>query len=230
QLLFKVPTNLPSDHAAALTTVVATAADGLYSIFNHPLPGEQPAAGFTPGPLLIWGASTSVGLCMLQLARASGASPIFVTASPKRHALLQKLGATRCFDYAAADEVSAIEAAVAEAGAGPIAYAADCAGSMGEDSSEDSSAEQMLRCVGADASVLSVVGGKNKRLKMPLASAHSPVKLAFGGGPTVEIPARPEAAAKMRKSVYWTVDNYGSKFELPVVDVFRARPRRRWRR
>ncbi|KAI8279609.1 Trans-enoyl reductase fsdC [Colletotrichum sp. SAR11_240] len=218
ELLFKVPANLPLDHAAALTTVVATAADGLYSIFNYPLPGDQPAVGFTPGPLLIWGASTSVGLCMLQLARASGASPIFVTASPKRHALLQKLGATRCFDYAAADVVSAIEAAVAEAGAGPIAYAADCAGSVGE----DSSAEQMLRCVGADASVLSVVGGKNKRLKMPLASAHSPVKLAFGGGPTVEIPARPEAAEKMWKSVHWTVDNYGSRFELPVVDVFKG--------
>ncbi|KAF9880407.1 alcohol dehydrogenase [Colletotrichum karsti] len=217
EIVFKVPDNLPRDHAACLTTVLTTAADGLYNIFGYPLPGEQPSKGFKPGPLLIWGASTSVGLCMLQLARASGAFPIFVTASLRRHELLEKLGATRCFDYASPDVESRIQASVAEAEAGPIAYAADCAGTMGE----VSSADQMLKCVGADAKLLSVVGGRDRRFKMPLASAHAPVKLALGGR-VIEFPARPEDFGRMWKSVIWAVENYGDAFSLPVVDVFKG--------
>ncbi|PLB46203.1 hypothetical protein P170DRAFT_449706 [Aspergillus steynii IBT 23096] len=45
------------------------------------------------------GASTSVGISALQLARASRVKSIFVTASPERHALLRELGSTHCFDY-----------------------------------------------------------------------------------------------------------------------------------
>ncbi|TDZ14813.1 Trans-enoyl reductase fsdC [Colletotrichum orbiculare MAFF 240422] len=218
EVVFRVPGNLPHDHAAAITTVLATAADGLYNIFGYPPPGTTPSAGFKPGPLLIWGASASVGLCMLQLAKASGAHPIFVTASPKRHALLEKLGATRCFDYADPEVGARIRAATAEVGAGPIAYAADCAGSVGE----VSSAELMLRSVDDEAAALSVVPPKDKRLRFPLALAHAPAKFQFPGAPVIEFPARPEAFEKMWKAVTWAVENYRKGFELPVVDVFRG--------
>lgn len=216
--VFKVPANLPQTHAASLTTVLKTAADGLYNIFGFPLPGDKPHEGFKRGPLLIWGASTSVGLCMLQLARASGAFPIFVTASLKRHELLEKLGATRCFDYGAPDITSRIKASVEEAGAGPIAYVADCAGSMGE----DSSASQAARCVGESAMILSVIPHQDKGYKMPLASANAPVKLQLGSGPVVTYPARPEDFGRMWKALMWAVDNYGTEFSLPVVDVFKG--------
>ncbi|KAF6823409.1 hypothetical protein CPLU01_11414 [Colletotrichum plurivorum] len=219
EVVFQVPDNLPAERAACLATVVATAADGLCNIFGFPVPGDKPSTGFETGPLLIWGASTSVGLCMVQLAKASGASPIFVTASPKRHELLKKLGATRCFDYAAPDVASQIREAVAEAGAGPIRYAADCAGAQGK----DGSAARMARCVdGEEVKFAVVTPGPDQRFKMMLASANAPIKLAFGGGPTVEIPARREAFGRMWKSVVWAAESYGSGFELPVVDVFRG--------
>ncbi|KAL0933767.1 alcohol dehydrogenase [Colletotrichum truncatum] len=216
ELVFRVPDNLPLEHAACLATVVTTAADGLYNIFGYPLPGEEVIEEFKPGPLLIWGASTSVGFCMVQLARASGAFPIFVTASPKRHELLQKMGATRCFDYASPNIVSQVQAAVAETKAEQIAYAADCAGTRGE----ASSAGQMFKCVGEDTELLSVIGGPDERWKMPLAVANASVKFAFMGGPPVEFPARREDFGRMWKALTWAVENYRVDFSLPVVDVF----------
>ncbi|KZL80667.1 alcohol dehydrogenase [Colletotrichum incanum] len=217
-MMFKVPENLPQTHAASLTTVLTTAADGLYNIFGFPLPGEKPKYDSRPGPLLIWGASASVGVCMLQLARASGASPILVTASPKRHELLKKLGATQCFDYGSPDVVSRIKAAVEESKAGPIAYAADCAGSVGD----VSSVAQMEACVGDDALILSVVVHPGKRYKLPLASAVAPVKFQLRDGAILTFPARPEDWTRMWKALMWAVEKYGAEFELPVVDVFKG--------
>lgn len=95
-MVYRVPSNLPESHAAALTVVAMTAADAVYNIFKAPLP-TQPV--LTETPLLIWGASSSVGLCALQFAKASGFRHIFVTASPARHELLKSLGATHIFDY-----------------------------------------------------------------------------------------------------------------------------------
>ncbi|CCF40188.1 hypothetical protein CH063_02296 [Colletotrichum higginsianum] len=217
-MMFKVPENLPPTHAASLTTVLTTAADGLYNIFGYSLPGEKPQDGFKPGPLLIWGASASVGLCMVQLARASGASPIIVTASPSRHELLRKLGATHCFDYRSTDIASRIKAAVEESKAGPILYAADCAGSFGE----VTSAAQMEACVGDDAILLSVVKHQDTRYKMPLASANKDVTIRFGNGPVFTIPARMEAWKKMETALAWAVRTYGTEFQLPSVEVFKG--------
>ncbi|CBX97231.1 hypothetical protein IAQ61_007356 [Plenodomus lingam] len=218
ELAFHVPANLPHTDAAALTTVVTTAADGLYNQFGLPLIGESPStqSEVKMGPLLIWGGSTGVGLSMLQLARASGISPIFVTASPKRHALLQKYGATACFDYAAPDVMSQIQSAVDKAGMGPIAYAADCAGAMG-------SAMQMKACVGDDALLLSVMPMQDSCFKFPLALKSRTLTFQFPGAPTTtEIPGQPEEWAKMRKALEWAVKNYGSGFSLPLVEVFKG--------
>ncbi|KAK1996600.1 GroES-like protein [Colletotrichum falcatum] len=219
-LAYKVPANLPPTHAASLTTVVSTAADGLYTAFGLPLPGEKPAAGAGsgPGPLLIWGASTSVGMSMLQLARASGASPIFVTASPKRHELLKRLGATHCFDYGAPDVVSRIRAAVAEAKAGPIAYAADCAGTEGE----GNSAALTESCVDGGVTVLSVVVHPGKPYKFPMPMADVPFTFQLPNGVVLPFPVRPEAGGRIKKALMWAVDKYGAEFELPEVEVFKG--------
>ncbi|TQN64360.1 Trans-enoyl reductase fsdC [Colletotrichum shisoi] len=218
-MMFKVPENVPPTHAASLTTVLTTAADGLYTIFGYSPPGEKPQDGFKPGgPLLIWGASASVGLCMVQLARASGASPIIVTASPSRHEPLKRLGATHCFNYRSPDVASCIGAAVEESKAGPILYAADCAGSYGE----VTSAAQMEACVGDDAILLSVVEHRETRYKMPLASANKDVTIRFGNGPVMTIPARTEAWKKMSTALAWAVSRYGTEFHLPSVEVFKG--------
>ncbi|KAK2058668.1 GroES-like protein [Colletotrichum caudatum] len=213
-LAFKVPGNLPPAHAACMTVVLMTAANALYDVFGFPLPGgERPADGFRRGPLLIWGASASVGFCMLQLARASGARPIFVTASPDRHALLKRLGATRCFDYRAPDVVSQIRAASAESEAGPIAYAADCAGS-------GDSAARTEACVDADVPILSVVSNENPRFRMAIGSAATPFHFRLPNGHVIDFPARPKVWETMTKALRWAVDRYGTEFEMPEVDVF----------
>lgn len=48
--------------------------------------------------LLIWSGSTSVGQWAIQLGRAAGYH-VITTASPKNHALLQKMGAAEVYDY-----------------------------------------------------------------------------------------------------------------------------------
>ncbi|KAM6522987.1 hypothetical protein FALCPG4_012593 [Fusarium falciforme] len=72
------------------------------------------------GTLVVWGASTSVGMAAIQLARASRVSSIIVTASPKRHEVLKTLGATRCFDYNDENPVDDTKALVENAGSGLI--------------------------------------------------------------------------------------------------------------
>lgn len=48
--------------------------------------------------MIIWGGSSSVGSCAVQLAVASGAD-VVVTASPSNFDYCKKLGASQCFDY-----------------------------------------------------------------------------------------------------------------------------------
>jgi len=55
-----------------------------------------------------------VGQAAVQFARIAGFSPILVTASPRNHEALHRLGATRCFDYRSSTAVDEIRAAVRE--------------------------------------------------------------------------------------------------------------------
>ncbi|KAL0945012.1 uncharacterized protein CTRU02_202899 [Colletotrichum truncatum] len=224
ELTFKVPKNMTSVEAASLTTILMTAADGIYSKTGYSLPSGKHIEGFRSGPLLVWGGATSVGIAMIQLARASGAHPILVTASPKRHELLKKLGATYCFDYNSSDVAGQIKAVVGELKAGPIAYAADCAGYPGTEQ-EPSSAAQMAACVEESdkATFISVIPQPDKRFKFIFACADRESKMNFPGKPTVTVPARPEDFKRMRAALLWSVENYGNGFVMPSVEVFKGR-------
>uniref|UniRef100_A0A8H7TNU9 Enoyl reductase (ER) domain-containing protein n=1 Tax=Bionectria ochroleuca TaxID=29856 RepID=A0A8H7TNU9_BIOOC len=61
------------------------------------LPKQQarPSSGKA---VIIWGGSSSVGCCAIQLAVAAGYE-VYTTASTHNHALMQKLGATQAWDY-----------------------------------------------------------------------------------------------------------------------------------
>ncbi|OLN97671.1 hypothetical protein CCHL11_09630 [Colletotrichum chlorophyti] len=224
ELTFKVPDNMPPAEAASLTTILMTAADGVYNKIGYPLPSQKPSKGFRSGPLLVWGGATSVGIAIIQLARASGAHPILATASPQRHELLKKLGATHCFDYKSPDVPGQIKAVVAELEAGPIAYAADCAGYPGTEN-EAGSAAQMTECVKEtdDAIFISVIPQPDERFKFIFACADRESKMNFPGKPTVTVPARPEDFKRMRAALLWSVENYGNGFVMPSVEVFKGR-------
>lgn len=218
-LAFKVPSNLPEHHAASLSVVVMTAADTLYNFFGFPLPSRDENEGKREGrvtsPLLIWGASSGVGLAAVQFARASGVDPIYVTASSERHPLLRELGATQCFDYKSPTVVEEIKMALRESQL-EIKHAFDAIGSNG-------SAKLMADCTSPsnDTILISSVFQDDPRFKMPFAAPGQDVTIKLPGAPgTITIPARPKDNQRAREAFLWAVENYGVEFEMPVVKVF----------
>ncbi|KAK9770193.1 putative Alcohol dehydrogenase [Seiridium cardinale] len=214
-VIWRVPDHMPHAHAAALTTSVATAADAL-NHFGYVEPGTRhPNPGFPYGPLLIWGASTSIGLAMLQLARACHASPIFVIASRRHYEMLRKYGAARCFDYADSDVVAKIQAALKEEDAGSFAHVSDCIGTP-------EAAEKILAVADCRNRVtiaqsregfMTVYGCRAR-----MTSVRSPVSLVrFTMAPQVYM------QRAIWKKVTWAFENYGSKFEFPDVQVFEGK-------
>lgn len=209
-----VPENLPRPHAAALSVVLATAADAIYNLFCLALPGDDATTtreDQAKGPILIWGGSSSVGICTIQLARAAGCREILVTASPGRHELLKSLGASACFDYASPSVVADIKAAV-EAHNGEIMYALDAVGTP-------ASAKQVQSCSG-DATILVSTTQTFGRFQMPFATRSRDVRIRIPGlSQALDIPSQPAQAERMDAAVKWTVLNYGSTFYLPKVEV-----------
>ena len=94
-----IPDAISFEQAAVLPLGIATAACGL---FLEDQLGLQPPASGTPVPngktVLIWGGSTSVGSCAIQLAVAAGYE-VVTTASPRNFDYVRGLGASLVFDY-----------------------------------------------------------------------------------------------------------------------------------
>ncbi|PYI24999.1 GroES-like protein [Aspergillus indologenus CBS 114.80] len=219
EMAFRVPAALPLPDAAALTVVAMTAADALFNLFGIRSPQETETGGAPDSKgILIWGASSSVGLCAVQLARASGVSPIFVTASPQRHALLTKLGATHCFDYRSATVVDEIRQSI-EKGSASIAYGLDAVGSS--PGTERSSATLLARCLSPETDLVSLVVQDDPRFRMPLATPNRDVTIRVAAAPQpITIPARPADYGRAWRVLEWAVRHYGVRFRLPRVEVF----------
>ncbi|KAK4463677.1 protein TOXD [Cladorrhinum samala] len=120
------PRRLGPREAATLPVMTLTAADGLFHLLGLGFPRAGIAGSASQG-LLIWGGASTVGVAALQLAKAAGHGPIFVTASAKNHAALAALGADRCFDYRSDDVVEQIRKAIRDGGK-PVRHALDTVG------------------------------------------------------------------------------------------------------
>ncbi|KAL2105689.1 hypothetical protein VUR80DRAFT_7887 [Thermomyces stellatus] len=216
-MAFKVPAHLPQSHAAALAVVAMTAADVVFNLWGLPLPTKPVESA---RPVLIWGASSSVGICALQFARASGCRDIIVTASPGRHELLKSLGATHVFDYSSPTVVEDIAAAVDKLGHGPISYTLDAVGKL----SEPASASMVAQCVTDPTAVFSsVVIQQDQRFRMPVAMTKDDWQIHPPGAPApISIPARPASHWNAWEALLWAVENYGTLFKLPSVEVFQG--------
>ena len=105
-VLERVTTRLPADvafdRAAVLPLALATAAAGLYETDQLGLPFPTVGASHADEVVLVWGASTSVGMNAVQLARASGYT-VVATAGRANHDLVRALGAEAVVDYRDAD-------------------------------------------------------------------------------------------------------------------------------
>lgn len=91
----KIPDEVKYEDAAVLPLGLATAATGLFqdTYLGLEFPGKE-----GKGTVVIWGGSTSVGCCAIQLAVAAGYE-VFTTASPKNFELVKGLGAKKVFNH-----------------------------------------------------------------------------------------------------------------------------------
>lgn len=94
----ELPYSIPTSVGVVLPLGMSTAAAGLYQkgFLALPLPSEKPET--LDRTVLIWGGSSSVGSCCIQLAVASGVE-VITTASPRNFDYCKRLGAKQCFDY-----------------------------------------------------------------------------------------------------------------------------------
>ncbi|CAH0015643.1 unnamed protein product [Clonostachys rhizophaga] len=206
---FKVPAHLPPEHAACLKVAVRSAADGLFVHLGLPLPGEQQSV--PAGGLLVWGGTTSMGICAIQLAKAIGVHPVIVTASPKNHETLVQLGATACFDYKDDNVKAVIENYVSEQGT-TIAWAFETVGS-----SDPPTADLAAACVGPLAKVVAARAHPNYPSVYAAKETSATIRTPAGG--EITVPSKPEEAQRGQKALLWAIENYGTKFRIPNVHV-----------
>lgn len=86
------------EQASVLPLAYATASNGLFEKDQLNLEYPRLETRSTGKTVLIWGGSTSVGICAIQLAVTAGYE-VISTCSPKNFSLLRSLGASEVFDY-----------------------------------------------------------------------------------------------------------------------------------
>ena len=95
-LIARIPERVSFTDAVVLPLAINTAATCLFEEDTLQL-DLPPMSGKDGKTLLVWGASSSVGSCGVQLAVAAGYGVIGI-ASAKNHDLVKSLGASHCFD------------------------------------------------------------------------------------------------------------------------------------
>lgn len=112
-----------------LVTVFHAATRDLELGLPWPIPGD-----WTPSnaqrPILIWGASSSVGIFAIQVLKHWGYTNILAVASEKHHAYLRSIGATASFDYRKDDVVEKIQAYTKDEAEPKVPSILDCIGSL----------------------------------------------------------------------------------------------------
>lgn len=96
----ELPDKIPAHVGVVLPLGMSTAAAGLYQqgTLSLPFPDPEGKPNSLGRTVLIWGGSSSVGSCAIQLAVASGAE-VVTTASSWNFEYCKKLGAAEVFDY-----------------------------------------------------------------------------------------------------------------------------------
>lgn len=135
-LVGKIPPNSTPQEAVTLPTNLITAFHTLTADLDIQLPWPIPKNWESPagGPILVWGAASSVGLYILQVLKLWGYSKrrqIIAVASARHHTELKRLGATVCVDYNSPNAVEEVLSLTSAAGGEEprIPLIVDCIGS-----------------------------------------------------------------------------------------------------
>ena len=98
----KLPDSMSFEEGSILPMSIATAGTGIFLSLDIPRPPAKQQGGF-----LVWGASSSVGSAVVQIAKSLGYT-VYAVCSPRHSAYAQKLGAHETFDYNDASVVNKI--------------------------------------------------------------------------------------------------------------------------
>ncbi|KAG0335807.1 hypothetical protein BG000_007206 [Podila horticola] len=132
-LASKIPEGIPLQAAVTvpvnLVTVFHSVTADLELELPWPIPQNwQPQAA--KEPILIWGASSSVGIFAIQVLRHWKYTNVLAVSSGQHHQHLKSLGATVCFDYRKPDVVSNILDYLKDREEPKAPYILDCIGSL----------------------------------------------------------------------------------------------------
>ncbi|KAM0788748.1 hypothetical protein ACM66B_002840 [Microbotryomycetes sp. NB124-2] len=122
---FPIRGNTSFEVAAALPLAYATAAIGLYKRLGLPTP-DEPTTDKTP--ILVYGAATTVGVYVTQLAKKSGLYVIGVAGRSCKHA--KEYGCDEVIDYRKKSNEDLV-AEIKKAGGGNIKHVYDCVSEKG---------------------------------------------------------------------------------------------------
>jgi NADPH:quinone reductase-like Zn-dependent oxidoreductase len=171
----RVPEGVSMAAASTVGVGSLTAAFGLYRTMK--LPTTAPKEGF---PVLVYGASSTVGAFAMSLLKAAGYRSIAV-ASAQHHAwLTEKLGAAQCVDYREAGWPDAVAAVSENAG---LKYALDCIGGPAATSID----ETLEKCgAGGEGQIATVdpmasLEGKSTLIKFDIGSIQTGALLEEAG-------------------------------------------------
>ncbi|MBN8292458.1 zinc-binding alcohol dehydrogenase family protein [Rhodobacter sp. NTK016B] len=106
-----IPDDMSHEAAVVLPLALSTAACGLFAEDQLGLSRPSAAPEDQGQTVLVWGGSTSVGCCAIQLAKAAGYR-VVATASPGNFDYLEGLGADDVLDYAGADAAARVAQAL----------------------------------------------------------------------------------------------------------------------
>jgi NADPH:quinone reductase-like Zn-dependent oxidoreductase len=115
----KIPDNVSFEQASTIPMALNTVLTGLYT--NLKLPETNRGDEFKGQYFLVWGASTSIGIIVIQIARSLGFT-VIATASPRNFEYVKSFGAEHVFDYKDPEVVSKIR----QASNNSLQYAYDC--------------------------------------------------------------------------------------------------------
>jgi NADPH:quinone reductase-like Zn-dependent oxidoreductase len=102
-LASRIPSGLTYPEAATIPVNLVTVFHSVTKDLELELPWPIPGGGWAPrharAPILIWGASSSVGVFALQVLRHWGYENLLAVSSARHHVYLESMGAAACFDY-----------------------------------------------------------------------------------------------------------------------------------
>ncbi|MCJ1326119.1 hypothetical protein MMC10_002783 [Thelotrema lepadinum] len=120
----KIPEGMSFEEGSLYPMGAATAFSGLFDVGGLEMPDAKGGKkGYEGKGIVIWGASSSVGVMAVQIAKDIGFT-VFATASAKHHEYLKGLGADELVDYKDADVVVKLVGKVEERGV-PLVFGFD---------------------------------------------------------------------------------------------------------